>query len=407
MASTGRQIADLRSGEAEVLPEEPTGDPSLGRVKIWAHNDVVNGLLLKFKMRGTHATVKDDNNTIAFIAQEIGDPGNDLQVALLAAEAGEELTATYNRFLKRLTVKLRTTAEPTTATVTSGYEAPPYAGDIDLVFTAKVVGAAGNNRSVVIHDLGVDAVADTTAEADGNQVLVTLEQTAGPVDDVAATLETDLGGNADLVWENDYASGASANGSTFSYVLDSGAGDHSVTPDSDLPYPNVGLKFGPGTTAQDVLDYYTAHPELTIKATGLKGGSSGVGDIRAGTWTFEGGQTAGGTGTPLATSADVKAAIEADVDSNALVDVGFAKAGGVGAGLAPYDALLDLAGGVDADHQLTTNVELAALLATMPDVGKVFTVKQLGGEDVVGPIPITHLYGGDSDAVFVGELFSD
>lgn len=407
MANDGRQIADLRSGDAELLTGPPSVDPEVGRVKLWATNDPFNGITLHFKMKGASAWLTDQNDVLAILARDAGADGNGLSVELRRGPENSPLEVRYNRVARSLLVILAASGDAVKATATTTDEDPPFAGDHDLVFTAKEAGAEPNGLNVYYDDIIDAGRVSTTVEVDDGTIVVHLKQAAvtyatahDTVNKILFTSKTPgSAGNGPAAGVSVFA-GATGQDPPRYEQLGGGAttADAVVHLDAD----------GATVTRQGLIDFVNADSGAAFTAA-LDAGQSGstlVANSPSNPNTprpFAG----GGGGNVTATAAQVKAAIEASSPAHALIDVAFAKSGGTGAGvIAQHDVSVALEGGVDADTITTQAPDVVAAMAAIPTVDADFAALAIG-EGPVSAIPLTNLHDGDSEGVYTAQLYSD
>lgn len=378
-----------------VVAEPPTADEiPVGQARIYATNDQFNGIEVRVRARGARAGFSDD--VVAYVDRTGFSSDGDGTTIEHAKSELEHQPLTVDVDGRAITVNFATGGDAVAAAGSLGDD------NAYLGFTAKETGPAGDAISIgLVRPDG--ETADTTASADDTEITVELAQTAGP-DPVQATLTTDLGSNADLKWTiGPVDTGAAGDGIHVQYEADGGLAAHEVHAGGDSE--TCLFTYGSGTTAQDVLDYLantvTNPPLSDFFAAELAPGSDGTGAIADGTWDFADGVDAGDI---TATAADVKAAIEADTDSAALVAVDF----GTGDGSGTVDAGdVELSGGLDEAYETSNAVDVVDAIGATPAAGALVAVKAVS-ED---PPNVTEgpqaLSGGDPDALIDATLWSD
>lgn len=345
-------------GRAIILAEEPSDDSlALGQGALYMTNDPANAFTVRVKAKGSYAQLTTEEGVI-YTALRIGQSGNEITVAHVVPGENNEGSVTVDG--KDITVTVATSGDAVAAATQAD----------GLSFTAKTPGAAGNGISVATVELSDDLVAATTADLDGEQIVVTLAQSAM----VPATMTTaQAGSDNDVVFTGD----ASLNGSTI-HLRPNGAG--STIQGYQSIEGGVNIFYGDSATAQDLIDFIADtddNPQPLVFTAALAAGNDGTGTLETSgdeTYTFAGGVVAAVT----ATKNDLKAAIEADSESNALVAVAVVSGGGDDASA---DIEYQLAGGADADTPLWDASDIADAVNGDPVASLLVTSSVTSGYD--------------------------
>lgn len=379
-------------GSQPVLPDldEAATQPLEGTMKTWATTDAINGTLVHFRTKGIYASLLDNQDFLAFVARSIGAVGNTFSVEYVAPDLDEPLLVTVDG--NKITVKLATTGAP----VAAGLVTDLGIANAELAYTANAVGAAGNDISVE-YDVPVTDSPDTIASASGDAISVALSGT-GPV---AASVGTGSGNGAIVITAT--APGASDNGLAVS-VFQQAVG-HGF--DWDLV---GGLRIFLSTldTSGDLVDWAATNPAhgghhlhdfvtLTLApgsdGTGVpvSGGGGGIGPLAGGI-----------DAVSTATADDVKDAIEADTDSNALVAVAHAP-GNDGSGVVTAYGPTNLSGGADSGSITTQASDAKTAIEALPEAAALVAVT-LEADGTLETMDETNLDGGDDTTVMEGTV---
>lgn len=373
-----------------VVAEPPTSDEiPVGQARVYAVNDAFNGIAVRVRARGARAGYSD--GVVAYVDRTgFTADGGGTTVEHAKSEL-EHQPLTIDVADRAITVNFATGGDAVAASGQLG------SGDSTLLFTAKATGPGGDAIEIDLLEIGPDEVADTTASATGNEVDVTLAQ-SGPVQ---ATLLTTLGGNKDLKWTaGTNIVGSAGNGTQIQYIANGGLSAHQIQAGGDSDTST--FTYGPSTTANDLLTFLADNPGYAqYFSAELAPGSDGTAAIGEGTWDYADGADPAVT----ATAADVKDAIEADTDSNALVSVGLGA--GDGSGLVQDDNSVHLAGGLDDAYETSDGADIVAAIEASPAAAALVAVKALNSDPPTvteGPQPLS---GGDADSLIDATLWSD
>jgi len=268
-------------------------------------------------------------------------------------------------------------------------------GNNDIVFTAKAGGEAGNDVSLAFLDPGAASEA-LTVDANGNAITVNLA-TSAPV---AATLPTALaGGNNDLLFTAK-AAGIGGNGLSVKYTDPGAANVLSVDVVGDaievlLGHDGVGIT----STATQVKAAIDADPEASLLVDVANAdGNDGSGIVAAMVETPLANGDDGGA--IISTATEVKAALEADPATNALVTIAMAN-GNNGSGVVEAMPATNLAGG-DNGVIVTLAAQIKTAIEANADANALVAVANApdnNGTGVVTALPATNLAGGDNGVV--------
>lgn len=381
-----------------VVAEPPTvAEIPVGQARVYAVNDPFNGIAVRVRARGARAGYSE--GTIGYVDRTGFEPDGGGTTIEHAKSDLEHQPLTVDVDERAITVHLATGGDAVAASGSLG------ADDSYLGFTAKSAGADGNNIHVLLEPPGEDPVAETVATLDDTEIDVTLEQVVN--EETNSHVTTALAGaNNDLKWTLQVRTGADGNSDTIEYVQNGGFSAGQVA------FGGSGLAslvtFGPGTTAQDILDEYTAQLPNIANAylVELAPGNDGTGVVvAAGPMHFAGGLDAGPQ--VLATAADVKAAIEADPDSAALVDVSLGEGDGSGVETG-IDQNVQLSGGIDEAADTSTGQDVVDAINASTAAAELVAAKLVNDDSMPtvtgGPQPLS---GGDSSALIDATLWSD
>lgn len=346
----------------------------------------------------SYVDVANDADTITYTSTATGEGGNGTIIKIVKPDstANQALSVTVDVPSRVLTVNLEVDGG---TDVLANFTTALAGSNNDLAYTSKLAGPIGNTITVRYVAATV-ARSTTTAAITGNRAItVALAATAA-----TATLTTALTGtNNDLVFTSTRTGSALGNQTEIEYV-DPGENDAelSILISGDTIQFNLATDSGGliTSTADDLKAALLADSVASALVTAADAAANdGSGVVTALAATALAG---GGVLTITSTAAQVKAAIEADYESNALVTVANAAANdGTGAVIATS---FTLANGKYADAVSTSQEVIDAVNDLVANTIVQASLSAGSGTDIVVPGVYTTAGGRSQGGITKGQV---
>lgn len=422
-------------GRALILAVEPSDDSlAAGQGALYITNDPLNGFGVWVKAKGTYAQLSPDDGDqgLIYTAKQIGSSGNLLSVQHVLADPGvaEDVVVTVIEVedaegnKHTIHVVLPTSADAVAAELflrENGVNS-------DIILTAKEAGAAGNLIVLVKDDLSDDEVDDTTVDVvsgddDTTIIEVVLSQTAAVLAAQATITSESAAPNSQIVFTAlEAVPGPVGNLGRVKIVADDDAEAVTVTATNSgffdgefmfvITVPSIdGV---PNANVNNVVEAVTAFnssgdPYAADIGAAAESGDGGLVDVwDSGPYANNSYALTGGANyvapTVTATAADVKAAIEADDDANALVAVTNG-VDGDGSAVVLANTTNELDGGQDAGVVIAAPSDVASTVNGLDASSALISADTVEG--TLAALDLTPLTGGSDTEINASKLAFD